>query len=70
MQIIWGLLKDVAKKEKLSINLIMNYSIINMINNFVTKYEKIKNMIDKITNTIFNKEKVLDYVCFISTVKM
>ena len=48
----------------------MNYSIINMINNFVTKYEKIKNMIDKITNTIFNKEKVLDYVCFISTVKM
>ena len=55
--------KDATKKEKLSINIIMNYSIINKINNFITKYEKTKNMTDKITNTIFNKEKDSDYVC-------
>jgi hypothetical protein len=55
--------KDATKKEKLSINIIMNYSIINMINNFITKYQKTKNMTDKIINTIFNKEKESDYVC-------
>jgi hypothetical protein len=55
--------KDGTKKEKLSINMIMNYSIINEINDFVTKYEKTKKKTDKIINTIFNKEKDSDYAC-------
>ena len=55
--------KDATKKEKLSINIIMNYSIIEKINNFITKYEKTKNMTDKITNTLFNKEKESHYMC-------
>ena len=41
----------------------MNYSIINKINKFITKKKKKKNMNDKITNAIFNKEIDSDYLC-------
>ena len=57
--------KESCKNEKLTINKIMNYFIINNIHNFINKYEKTKNRTDKIANTIFKKEKESEsnYVC-------
>ena len=45
--------KDATKKKSF-INITINYSIINEINNFITEDKKTKNMTDKITNTLFN----------------
>ena len=57
---------DAIKKGKLIANIIMNYSLINKINDFISKYIGKKNKKNKrftIKNTLFNNEEESNHLC-------